>query len=129
VICSFQFAARNADELMVIPWDLVVIDEAHRLRNVYRPDNRIGRALKGALANSPKVLLTATPLQNSLMELYGLVSLVDDYAFGEARDSWTHRLANLVPLHVGRIRPQATSISRPRKMYTSPEREQARPSF
>jgi SNF2 family DNA or RNA helicase len=35
VICSFQFAARNADELMVIPWDLVVIDEAHRLRNVY----------------------------------------------------------------------------------------------
>jgi ERCC4-related helicase len=85
VVCSFQFAARNADELMVIPWDLVVIDEAHRLRNVYRPDNRIGRALKGALANSPKVLLTATPLQNSLMELYGLVSLVDDYAFGDAK--------------------------------------------
>lgn len=85
VVCSFQFAARNADELMVIPWDLVVIDEAHRLRNVYRPDNRIGKALKGALANSPKVLLTATPLQNSLMELYGLVSLVDDYAFGDAK--------------------------------------------
>lgn len=85
VICSFQFAARHADELMVIPWDLVVIDEAHRLRNVYRPDNRIGKALKGALANAPKVLLTATPLQNSLMELYGLVSLIDDYAFGDAK--------------------------------------------
>ena len=85
VICSFQFAARHAEELMVIPWDLVVIDEAHRLRNVYRPDNRIGRALKGALANAPKVLLTATPLQNSLMELYGLVSLIDDYAFGDAK--------------------------------------------
>jgi SNF2 family DNA or RNA helicase len=85
VICSFQFAARHAEELMVIPWDLVVIDEAHRLRNVYRPDNRIGKALKGALANAPKVLLTATPLQNSLMELYGLVSLVDDYAFGDAK--------------------------------------------
>jgi SNF2 family DNA or RNA helicase len=70
---------------MVIPWDLVVIDEAHRLRNVYRPDNRIGKALKGALANAPKVLLTATPLQNSLMELYGLVSLIDDYAFGDAK--------------------------------------------
>lgn len=85
VICSFQFAARHAEELMVIPWDLVVIDEAHRLRNVYRPDNRIGKALKGALANAPKVLLTATPLQNSLMELYGLVSLIDDYAFGDAK--------------------------------------------
>ncbi len=85
VICSFQFAARHADELMLIPWDLVVIDEAHRLRNVYRPDNKMGRALKDALANVPKVLLTATPLQNSLMELYGLVSLIDDYAFGDAR--------------------------------------------
>jgi superfamily II DNA/RNA helicase len=85
VICSFQFAAGHAEDLMVIPWDLVVIDEAHRLRNVYRPDNRIGRALKGALANAPKLLLTATPLQNSLMELYGLVSLIDDYAFGDAK--------------------------------------------
>lgn len=85
VICSFQFAARHADELMIIPWDLVVIDEAHRLRNVHRPDNRIGRAIKGALANAPKVLLTATPLQNSLMELYGLVSIIDDYAFGDAK--------------------------------------------
>jgi SNF2 family DNA or RNA helicase len=85
IICSFQFAARHSEELMVIPWDLVVIDEAHRLRNVYRPDNQIGKALKVALANSPKVLLTATPLQNSLMELYGLVSLIDDYAFGDAK--------------------------------------------
>jgi ERCC4-related helicase len=85
VICSYQFAARHADELMIIPWDLVVIDEAHRLRNVYRPDNRIGRALKTALANAPKILLTATPLQNSLMELYGLVSIIDDFAFGDAK--------------------------------------------
>lgn len=85
VVCSFQFAARHAEELMVIPWDLVVIDEAHRLRNVYRPDNKIGKALKVALANAPKVLLTATPLQNSLMELYGLVSIIDDYAFGDAK--------------------------------------------
>ena len=85
VITSFQFAARRSEELMVTRWDLVVIDEAHRLRNVYRPDNRIGRTLKTALANVPKILLTATPLQNSLMELYGLVSLIDDYAFGDAK--------------------------------------------
>ncbi|GJL94401.1 MAG: helicase SNF2 [Hyphococcus sp.] len=84
-ICSFQFAARHADELMVTPWDLVVIDEAHRLRNVYRPDNKVGRALKTAFGNVPKILLTATPLQNSLMELYGLVSIIDDYAFGDAK--------------------------------------------
>ena len=38
----------------------------------------MGKALKSALANVPKVLLTATPLQNSLMELYGLVSIIDE---------------------------------------------------
>lgn len=85
IICSFQFAARQSADLMVTKWDLVVIDEAHRLRNVYRTDNKIGRALKRALSNAPKVLLTATPLQNSLMELYGLVSLIDDHAFGDAK--------------------------------------------
>ena len=59
VLCSFQFAARHNEELMVTRWDLVVIDEAHRLRNVYRPENKIGKALKGALSNAPKILLTA----------------------------------------------------------------------
>jgi superfamily II DNA/RNA helicase len=109
VICSYQFAARHAEELMIIPWDLVVIDEAHRLRNVYRPDNRIGKALKGALANAPKVLLTATPLQNSLMELYGLVSLIDDYAFGDAKSFRAQyaRIAsdNLFDELKGRLKP------------------------
>ncbi len=94
VLCSYQFAARHSDELMTTRWDLVVMDEAHRLRNVYRPDNRIGNALKIALANAPKLLLTATPLQNSLMELYGLVSLIDDYAFGDAK-SFRARFARL----------------------------------
>ena len=59
------------------------MDEAHRLRNVYKPNNVIGKALKEALAQAPKVLLTATPLQNSLLELYGLVSLVDERVFGD----------------------------------------------
>ena len=85
IVCSYQFAAKHSEELMTTRWDLVVMDEAHRLRNVYRPDNKIGNALKKALANVPKVLLTATPLQNSLLELYGLVSLIDDYAFGDAK--------------------------------------------
>lgn len=85
VVCSYQFAAKRADELMLTRWDLVVMDEAHRLRNVYRPDNRIGNTLKRAFSNVPKLLLTATPLQNSLLELYGLVSIVDPYAFGDVK--------------------------------------------
>ena len=65
------------------PWYLVVIDEAHRLRNVYKTSSKIANAIKQAVAPFPKVLLTATPLQNSLLELYGLVSIIDDYAFGD----------------------------------------------
>lgn len=82
-ICSYQFAAGKAKDVQSVPWDLVVIDEAHRLRNVYKPENKTGRILRDALALPHKVLLTATPLQNTLLELYGLVSLVDERVFGD----------------------------------------------
>lgn len=83
LITSYQFACGKAKEVQAVPWDLVVIDEAHRLRNVYKPDNKMARTLKDALISAPKVLLTATPLQNSLLELYGLVSFVDEKVFGD----------------------------------------------
>lgn len=83
VLCSFQFAKSKAEYLQLVTWALVVIDEAHRLRNVYQPSNVIGKAIKRATAGARKVLLTATPLQNSLLELYGLVSLIDDHVFGD----------------------------------------------
>jgi superfamily II DNA or RNA helicase len=85
VLCSYQFARSRDAYVSRTEWDLVVIDEAHRLRNVYKPSNKIAQTIKTALAKRPKVLLTATPLQNSLMELYGLVSIIDDYAFGDAK--------------------------------------------
>ena len=83
IICSYQFAARKAVEVKSVAWDLVVIDEAHRLRNVYKPENKTARALQEALSQPQKVLLTATPLQNSLLELYGLVSFIDERVFGD----------------------------------------------
>ncbi|MBY4949841.1 DEAD/DEAH box helicase family protein [Cupriavidus respiraculi] len=84
VICSYQFAKSKADDVKSIDWDLVVLDEAHRLRNVYKTSNVIAKTLKEALSHvHSKVLLTATPLQNSLLELYGLVSFIDDRIFGD----------------------------------------------
>jgi superfamily II DNA/RNA helicase len=83
VLCSYQFVRSKEPYIRKVNWDLVVIDEAHRLRNVYKPSNKIANAIKQAIAPFPKVLLTATPLQNSLLELYGLVSIIDDYAFGD----------------------------------------------
>lgn len=85
VICSYNFASRKDAELRTVPWDLVIMDEAHRLRNVYKKSNVTGKKLKRALEGRKKLLLTATPLQNNLMELYGLASIIDDHVFGDAR--------------------------------------------
>jgi adenine-specific DNA-methyltransferase len=94
VICSYQFAKNKADDVQAVPWDLVVIDEAHRLRNVYKPKNVIANTLKTALAGKDKLLLTATPLQNSLLELFGLVSFIDEHTFGDLK-SFREQFANL----------------------------------
>jgi superfamily II DNA or RNA helicase len=85
ILCSYQFARTKDAYIRQTDWDLVVVDEAHRLRNVYKPGNKIANAIKNAIAPRHKLLLTATPLQNSLLELYGLVSIVDELVFGDLR--------------------------------------------
>src|SRR5258708_16402993 len=93
-ITSYEFAALKADEIHAGQWDLVVFDEAHRLRNVYRKDGATrAKALRDATRSFFKILLTATPLQNSLMELYGLVSVLDEHHFGD-QDSFRNQYVN-----------------------------------
>lgn len=83
LILSYNFAHSIRDELRAIRWDLVVIDEAHKLRNAYRPSNKVGQGIRWATEDCRKLLLTATPLQNSLLELYGLSTLIDEHIFGD----------------------------------------------
>ena len=83
VVMSHHFANRLREELKTIAWDLVVIDEAHKLRNAYRPSNKVGQGIRWATEDCRKLLLTATPLQNSLLELYGLSTLIDERLFGD----------------------------------------------
>ena len=49
IICSYQFARRMEPYIRQTPWDLVVIDEAHRLRNVYKNTSKIAVAITIAL--------------------------------------------------------------------------------
>lgn len=84
VISSYHFASAKAQSIQGVPWDIVGIDEAHRLRNVFKPDSKMARRIAESIAPAHKLLLTATPLQNSLMELYGLVSVIDEHVFGDA---------------------------------------------
>lgn len=83
LIASYEFVQQNKADLLRC-WDLVVADEAHRLRNFYKGSRQakvassVGDVMDGA---RKIVLLTATPLQNRLEEIYGLISLFDPEYF------------------------------------------------
>ncbi|EPW8047215.1 SNF2-related protein [Vibrio sp. Vb1026] len=87
VICSYDYAARQSDLLKLVDWDLVVFDEAHKLRNIYQKNGaKRAKAVVEAIAHADnKVLLSATPLQNNLMELYGLSKVIDPHYFGDEK--------------------------------------------
>jgi len=107
IITSLHYAASCAQMIEAVEWDLVVIDEAHKLRNAYRESNRIGQAILHATCERRKILLTATPLQNSLVELYGLSTLIDENLFGDLpsfRTKYTGAEADLLGLRE-RLRP------------------------
>lgn len=87
VICSYEYAARQRDYVRLVSWHLVVFDEAHKLRNLYQSNgSKRARAVVEAteLADS-RVLLSATPIQNNLMELYGLSQVIDPHFFGDEK--------------------------------------------
>lgn len=120
VIASYDFAKRQASDIQLVPWDLVVMDEAHFMRNVYRASSKTARVVRGAVAGSRKLLLTATPLQNSLNELYGLVSVIDPHVFGDRRSfnaqyasprqpDYEHLRQRLRPLAQRTLRRQVTA--------------------
>ena len=97
VICSLQFAKTKAAYVKRTEWDLVIVDEAHRLRNVYKPQNKIANVIKASIESRKKILMTATPLQNSILELYGLVSIIDGYVFGDLKSfksQFSHNLSD-----------------------------------
>lgn len=83
-IVSPAFVYKRANLIEKIPWNLVVIDEAHRFRRIYRgrDASKMAYSIREAIRNKPKLLLSATPLQNNLMELYGIVSFIDERILG-----------------------------------------------
>lgn len=87
VICSYQYIAAQKDRVGLIDWHLVVFDEAHKLRNVYQSKgSKQAKAVVDATRHAElRVLLSATPIQNNLMELYGLASVIDEHYFGDAK--------------------------------------------
>lgn len=81
VITSYDYASKLMRRFPDVKWDFIIIDEAHNLRNVFHGTKR-AKKLYDLTRGIPKILLTATPLQNSLSDLHGLVSFIDPKIFG-----------------------------------------------
>ena len=86
VITSYPFASRKEEFIFLADFQLSILDEAHKLRNFHKGDKaKQAYSINKALRDTKKLLLTATPLQNSLLEIYGLVSLIDPFVFGDKK--------------------------------------------
>lgn len=83
IICSYQMCSACKDDIYNAGFDYVILDEAHKLRNVYNEKAVTANNVKYAIARYKKALLTATPIQNNLMDLYGLSTIIDDGIFGD----------------------------------------------
>jgi len=85
VICSLPFAAspKRAEQIIEADWDLVIFDEAHRVRRSYQSARKTTTTQAYRMADELKelvnglLLLTATPMQLHPFELYSLIELVE----------------------------------------------------
>ena len=82
LIASYAFLNRNESLFAVRTWDLLIIDEAHRLRKLYKDVLKTGKSVRNSLFANKTILITAFPLQYSLLDLYSLTQLVDETIFG-----------------------------------------------
>ena len=93
LIASLATARRQPlrDALMAKPWDLVIVDEAHRCRNPRSASGHLVRSLR----TRHLLLLTATPVENRLDDLFHLANLVSPGLLGSSADFRTrHREAS-----------------------------------
>ncbi len=84
VLTSYDYSSKLMKRFPEVKWDFIIIDEAHNLRNVFHGTKR-AKNLYELSKGIPKVLLTATPLQNSLTDLHGLISFIDPRIFGSEK--------------------------------------------
>ena len=84
VLTSYDYSSKLMKRFPEVKWDFIIIDEAHNLRNVFHGTKR-AKNLYELSKGIPKILLTATPLQNSLTDLHGLISFIDPRIFGSEK--------------------------------------------
>ena len=77
---SGQPNVRIKKELARVQWDVIIVDEAHKLKNY---DSKVNQCLREEFFALNHLLLTGTPLQNNTDELWTLLNFVDGAEFGD----------------------------------------------
>ena len=78
VITTYDLAAAHETDAAAIEWDLVAFEEANALSGAYHEDSKLSRALRRIAEDAFKLLLTGTPIEKNIMDLYGMIWFIDD---------------------------------------------------
>lgn len=86
LLTTYEMCLREKGALRRLSWEYIIIDEAHRIKNV---DSMLSQIVR-AFTSRSRLLITGTPLQNNLMELWSLLNflLPDVFSDSEAFETW-----------------------------------------
>ncbi|MCD6585586.1 MAG: DEAD/DEAH box helicase [Desulfobacteraceae bacterium] len=79
-ICNYEQVLRDFLSIEKVQWDLIILDEAQRIKNWEAKTSRIVKSLKSPFA----LVLSGTPLENKIDELFSVVEFIDDRRLGPA---------------------------------------------
>ncbi len=79
-ICNYEQVLRDLEAVEQAPWDLIILDEGQRIKNWESKTSQVIRSLRSPFA----LVLSGTPLENRLDELYTVVKFVDERRLGPA---------------------------------------------
>ena len=99
-LTSYEIARRDIDDLRLVPFDVVLFDEAQAVKNMASKRSKAIRQLQARF----KVCLTGTPLENSVMEYYSIVELALPGLLGE-RKAFSRAMRNGDTTILRRVRP------------------------
>jgi hypothetical protein len=79
-VCNYEQVLRDILSIEKVKWDLIILDEGQRIKNWEAKTSRMVKALKSPFA----LVLSGTPLENRLDDIYSVVEFIDDRRLGPA---------------------------------------------
>ncbi len=79
-VCNYEQVLRDFLSIEKVPWDLIILDEGQRIKNWEAKTSRVIKALRSPFA----LVLSGTPLENRIDDLFSVVEFIDDRRLGPA---------------------------------------------